>query len=78
MISVAKSAFGPATHAVPVLRRTAARPLYVTATGMPRADAAELLQLMAGRFWVPDTLRRADQLARTGPPAVTRKGDHPR
>jgi endonuclease V-like protein UPF0215 family len=41
----------------------------LTAAGMPRADAAELVRLMAGRFRVPDALRRADQLARTGPTA---------
>src|SRR5215472_13328770 len=32
----AKSAFHTATHAVPVLRGTSARPLYVKAVGMPR------------------------------------------
>jgi len=73
VIGVAKSAFRTATHAVPVLRGTSARPLYVTAAGMPRAEAAELVRLMAGRFRVPDALRRADQLARTGPSAALRR-----
>ena len=68
VIGVAKSAFRTATHAAPVLRGASARPLFVTAAGMPRADAAELVRLMAGRFRVPDALRRADELARIGLP----------
>jgi deoxyribonuclease V len=70
VIGVAKSAFATATHAIPVLRGSSARPLFVTAAGMPRADAAELVRRMAGRFQVPDALRRADELARTGLPAA--------
>jgi hypothetical protein len=38
---VAKPAFGTATHPVPVLRGTSARPLYVTTARMPQADAAQ-------------------------------------
>jgi deoxyribonuclease V len=66
VIGVAKSVFRTATHAVPVLRGTSARPLYVTAAGMPRSDAAELVRRMAGRHRIPDALRRADALARHG------------
>jgi deoxyribonuclease V len=66
VIGVAKSAFRTATHAVPVLRGAATRPLFVTAAGMARGDAAELVQHMSGRFRLPDALRRADALARTG------------
>ncbi len=66
VIGVAKSAFRTATHAVPVLRGTSARPLYVTAAGMSRADAADLVRRMAGRHRIPDALRRADTLARDG------------
>jgi deoxyribonuclease V len=66
VIGVAKSAFATATHAIPVLRGTSARPLLITAAGMPPAEAADLVRLMAGRFRVPDALRRVDQLARTG------------
>jgi deoxyribonuclease V len=78
VIGVAKSAFATATHAIPVLRGTSARPLFVTAAGMPRADAAELVRRMAGRFRVPDALRRADELARTGPPTAVQRSTHPR
>jgi deoxyribonuclease V len=77
VIGVAKSAFRTAVHALPVLRGTSARPLFVTAAGMRRADAAELVRLMAGRFRLPDTLRRADQLARTGPQAALQRSHHP-
>jgi deoxyribonuclease V len=67
VIGVAKSAFRTATHAVPILRGTSARPLYVTAAGMPRDEAADLVRRMAGRHRLPDALRRADALARGGP-----------
>jgi deoxyribonuclease V len=64
VIGVAKTRFASATHAVPVLRGTAARPLYVTAAGLPATDAAKLVRAMAGRFRLPDALRRVDALAR--------------
>jgi len=41
VIGVAKTAFHTATHAIPVLRGRSARPLYVTAIGLPLAEAAE-------------------------------------
>jgi deoxyribonuclease V len=68
---VAKSRFRTATHAVPVVRGFSGRLLFVTAAGMPGADAADLVRRMAGRYRLPDALRRADTLARTGPPAAT-------
>jgi deoxyribonuclease V len=68
VIGVAKSRFSTASHAVPVLRGASARPLFVTVAGMSRADAAELVQRMAGPFRVPDALRRADTLARGAGP----------
>ena len=72
VIGVAKSRFRTATHAIAVLRGTSARPLYVTAAGMPRADAASLVRQMAGRHRLPDALRRADTLARHGLPRPRR------
>jgi deoxyribonuclease V len=71
VIGVAKSRFRTATHAVLVMRGSSARPLFVTAAGMPAADAADLVRNMAGRYRLPDALRRADTLARAGPPAAT-------
>ena len=68
VIGVAKSRFATATHAVPVVRGTSGRPLFVTAAGMPRADAADVARRMAGWYRLPDALRRADTLARAGHP----------
>jgi deoxyribonuclease V len=71
VIGVAKSRFRTATHAVPVLRGSSVRPLFVTAAGMPVADAADLVRRMAGRYRLPDALRRADSLARAGATTAT-------
>jgi deoxyribonuclease V len=71
VIGVAKSRFRTATHAVPVVRGSSGRPLFVTSAGMPAADAADLVRRMARGYGLPDALRRADTLARTGPPAAT-------
>ena len=70
MIGVAKTAFRTATHAVPVLRGSSVRPLFVTAAGMPRGEAADLVRHMAGQHRLPDAVRRADELARAGPPGA--------
>jgi deoxyribonuclease V len=67
VIGVAKSPFAPATHAAVVRRGTSARPLYVTAAGLPVSDAAELVRRLPGRFRLPDPLRRADALSRGAP-----------
>ena len=70
---MAKSAFRTATHAIPVLRGASARPLYVTATGMPRTDAADLVRHMAGQHRLPNALRRVESLARHGLPQPPRR-----
>ena len=77
VIGVAKSRFRTATHAVPVARGSSARPLFVTAAGMPAAAAADLVRHMTGRYRLPDALRRADHLARIGPPTVTMTARQP-
>jgi len=64
VVGVAKTFFATATHAIPVVRGRATRPLYVTAAGLPAAEAAELIQQMSGRFRMPDALRQVDALAR--------------
>jgi deoxyribonuclease V len=66
VIGVAKTPFAAATHAIPVVRGHATRPLYVTAAGIPAADAAEIVHGMSGRFRLPDALRRVDALSRAG------------
>jgi deoxyribonuclease V len=70
VIGVAKFRFPIATHALPVLRGSSARPLFVTAAGVSAADAADLVRRMAGRYRLPEAVRRADTLARTDPPAA--------
>jgi deoxyribonuclease V len=69
VVGVAKTRFATATHAVPVMRGGAGttRPLFVTAAGLPVAEAAELVRVMAGRYRLPDALRRVDALARGRP-----------
>jgi len=66
VIGVAKTAFAPATHAVPVLRGTSTRPLYVTAAGLSVDRAVALVTAMAGEHRLPAALRRVDALCRTG------------
>jgi deoxyribonuclease V len=59
------------------MRGSSARPLFVTAAGMPSAEAADLVRRMAGQYRLPDALRRADTLARTSPAATTMTGRRP-
>jgi len=64
VIGVAKTSFHTARHAVEVRRGTATRPLFVTACGLPLSEAAGIVASMAGRYRLPDALRRVDALAR--------------
>ncbi|MCA2219533.1 hypothetical protein [Jidongwangia harbinensis] len=66
VVGVAETAFRSATHAVEVRRGGAIRPLYVTARGLPVAEAGRLVERMAGAHRIPDALRRVDALARAG------------
>lgn len=68
VLGIAKTRFRTATHAAEVLRGRSARPLYVTASGMPLDAAAELVRTMAGEARLPDALRRVDRLARGAAP----------
>jgi deoxyribonuclease V len=72
VVGVAKTAFAAATHAIAVRRGASARPLFVTAAGIGREQAARLVRDMAGPFRIPDALRRADALARGHTPPRTR------
>ena len=77
VIGVAKTPFRTATHAVLVLRAASVRPLYVTAIGISRIDAADLVRRMAGDHRIPDSLRRADMLARAlAAPVAGNRGAH--
>jgi hypothetical protein len=61
----------------PAWARSSVRPLFVTASGMPSAEAADLVRRMTGPVPAARRLRRADTLARTGPPAATMTGRQP-
>src|SRR5260370_30439362 len=52
VVGVAQTRFATATHAVPVLRGEtgSARPLYVTAAGIPGAEAADRGRTMSRRY----------------------------
>ena len=64
VVGIAKTPFRTATHAIPVLRGVATKPLMVTAVGMDVAEAAALVTRMAGTARVPDAVRNVDRLAR--------------
>ncbi|ASW54254.1 endonuclease V [Plantactinospora sp. KBS50] len=66
VLGVAKTAFRTASHAIPVRRGAARRPLYVTSVGIPTERAAALVAGMAGPYRLPDALRQVDTLARAG------------
>ena len=68
VIGVAKTSFHTATHAIRVTRAGSAQPLFVTAAGLPLTEAASLVAAMAGRYRLPDALRRADALSRGARP----------
>jgi deoxyribonuclease V len=63
VIGVAKSRFA-GSNALQVFRGTSRRPLYVTASGMAPAEAAQRIREMHGRNRIPTLLKAADSLAR--------------
>ncbi|MFE6507831.1 endonuclease V [Nocardioides sp. NPDC057767] len=77
VVGVAKTAFRSATHAIPVTRGEATKPLYITAAGMPTPEAADLIRNMAGTARLPDALRLVDRISRGKETAsVDPGGDH--
>ena len=64
IIGVAKNPFRAATHAIAIRRGEAVKPLYVTSVGINRTDAADMVANMAGKYRMPDALRKVDALAR--------------
>lgn len=66
VVGVAKTAFAGSRHAVPVLRGTSAKPLYVTAVGVDPDRAAAEVAAMHGAHRVPTLIRLADQASRGG------------
>jgi deoxyribonuclease V len=64
VVGVAKNPFHGAGGAAEVQRGDSARPLYVSAEGMPLSEAADAVRSMHGPFRVPTLLKRVDQLCR--------------
>jgi deoxyribonuclease V len=64
VIGVAKTAFRGATFAARVLRGESRAPLFVTAQGMAREEAARLVGAMHGAHRLPTLIGRVDRLAR--------------
>ncbi len=71
VVGIAKTAFAgieSCTNVMPVLRGTSRRPLFVTAAGMSAEAAAEHVRRMAGPHRIPELVRLADRLSRSGTP----------
>lgn len=64
VIGVSKTAFKGSVGAVRVIRSRGRKPLYVTADGMPKDEAAACIRTMAGPHRIPLMIKMADQLAR--------------
>jgi deoxyribonuclease V len=64
VVGVAKTAFRGNTEAVTILRGRSARPLYVTAAGIPADEAAERVRAMHGNGRIPTLLGYVDRLSR--------------
>jgi deoxyribonuclease V len=64
VIGVAKTKFGDASAAAPLVRGASATPLFITAAGIGLEDAVAHIRAMHGPHRMPTLLRRADQLCR--------------
>ena len=64
VVGVAKTRFHDDTWSEPVLRGASEAPLYVTAAGVDRTDAARNIARMSGAGRMPALLKQADDLAR--------------
>ncbi len=64
VVGVAKTAYRGGGFAVRVLRGSSQRPLFVTARGVPAAEAARLVESMHGEHRIPTLIARVDHLAR--------------
>lgn len=64
VIGVAKRRFRGAEGAAPVLRGQSREPLFVSAVGLPLADATAAVLRMHGAHRIPTLLKRADRRSR--------------
>ncbi len=72
VVGVAKTAFHGSHFAIPVVRGTSQKPLFVTARGIDKDHAARLVRRMHGSFRLPTLIKEVDTLARA-PFAATPK-----
>ncbi len=64
VVGVAKTAFHGSSFAVPVVRGTSHKPLYITARGIEKEHAAALVLRMHGSHRLPTLIKEVDTLAR--------------
>lgn len=64
IIGVAKTSFKGSLHAARLLRNGSTRPLFITAVGLPIAEATSNIAAMHGNHRIPTMLTRADRLSR--------------
>jgi deoxyribonuclease V len=64
IIGVAKNPFKDTDHATELRRGASSRPLYITAVGLPIAQAVVNIGTMHGPHRMPTVLKRVDQLSR--------------
>jgi deoxyribonuclease V len=64
VVGVAKNRFAANDLAEEVFRGDSTRPLYVTACGLPHAEAAAFVRQMHGPYRVPTILQMVDALSR--------------
>lgn len=64
VIGVAKNPFKQTGHATKLYRGGSSRPLFITAVGIPTAEAAAKIAAMHGPHRIPSILKRVDQLSR--------------
>jgi deoxyribonuclease V len=72
VVGVAKTAFHGSSFAVPVLRGTSHKPLFVTARGIQNDHAAALVRRMHGNFRLPSLIKEVDTLACRGSPVTSK------
>ena len=68
VIGVAKTAFRTATHAIPVLGGPGPAAVCHRRRDVPRSTPRTSSATWRASYRIPDALRRADTLARNGPP----------
>jgi deoxyribonuclease V len=64
IIGVAKKLFVGNDTAIPLLRRSSKKPLFITSLGIEVADASAYIASMAGQYRIPTILKAVDSLAR--------------